>query len=235
MLEWVFGCIVSTAEKARDAAQRCLNLDPPSGAERAWGCLRAALVQQKRWVDLQMASSELDSGVRMAWERLLESKQQLGDDISAIAAAWELDSADQAKGMGLRSHPIPIVEEDRTREAPSVDVKLDPLRQAQGPAGASSLGWLPPRPLRGAGPSKSSNGHLDAASPSPSPVMPPVSPQLQKGSLHRPPPGWHGDRHMLCVLDYEVAAARAEAHLLECLVSIEEQSIKQLDMKIGMV
>ncbi len=33
MLEWVYGSIVSTAEKARDGAKRCLGMMPPTAAE----------------------------------------------------------------------------------------------------------------------------------------------------------------------------------------------------------
>ncbi len=33
VLEWVYGSIVSTAEKARDGAKRCLGMQPPTAAD----------------------------------------------------------------------------------------------------------------------------------------------------------------------------------------------------------
>ena len=42
VLEWVFGSIVSTAEKARDGAKRCLGSVPPSAAEAHATLVRCA-------------------------------------------------------------------------------------------------------------------------------------------------------------------------------------------------
>lgn len=51
ILEWIYGCIVSTAEKARDSAHRCLDLAPPY-TDQAWSCLIAMLDQQQRCLEL---------------------------------------------------------------------------------------------------------------------------------------------------------------------------------------
>lgn len=51
VLEWVYGSIVSTAEKARDGAKRCLGMMPPTAAE--------AHLVLVRWV-----------WVRFKWERV---------------------------------------------------------------------------------------------------------------------------------------------------------------------
>lgn len=48
MLEWVYGSIVSTAEKSRDGAKRQLGLRPPT-AQQAYDNLMRALEDQASW------------------------------------------------------------------------------------------------------------------------------------------------------------------------------------------
>ena len=248
MLEWVFGCIVSTAEKARDAAQRCLNLDPPSGPERAWACLRAALAQQRRWVDLQRASSELEARIGAMPETSGLNEQCVGHP-GVTVTDLDPDLAPPGRINDLKSHPVP--EDDLASPSDSADSAAEQSRQTRG---AGALGWLPPRPPPRGGPSRPSaeaphappppssmsvlapsvSGSLSAAEPmtgtdpKPSTDPPPSAP-------HRLPSGWRGDRHALCVLDHEAATAWAEVHLLDCEISMEEQSIRNLEMKLAMV
>jgi hypothetical protein len=48
VLEWVYGSIVSTAEKSRDGAKRCLGLTPPT-AQQAYDNLVRCLEDQAAW------------------------------------------------------------------------------------------------------------------------------------------------------------------------------------------
>jgi hypothetical protein len=48
VLEWVFGSIVSTAEKSRDGAKRCLGMSPPT-TQQAYDILVACLEDQAAW------------------------------------------------------------------------------------------------------------------------------------------------------------------------------------------
>jgi hypothetical protein len=41
VLEWIYGSIVSTSEKARESAKRQLHTSPPPDANTAWALLRA--------------------------------------------------------------------------------------------------------------------------------------------------------------------------------------------------
>lgn len=58
MLEWVYGTIVSTAEKARDGAKRQLGLRPPT-AQGAFDALLHCLEEQHNWEQRAKASKEL--------------------------------------------------------------------------------------------------------------------------------------------------------------------------------
>lgn len=57
VLEWLYGTIVSTAEKARDAAHRPLGTHPT--VEQALNALKTALEEQSMWEGRAMASREL--------------------------------------------------------------------------------------------------------------------------------------------------------------------------------
>jgi hypothetical protein len=48
VLEWVYGSIVSTAEKSRDGAKRCLGLTPPT-TQQAYDNLVRCLEDQAAW------------------------------------------------------------------------------------------------------------------------------------------------------------------------------------------
>jgi hypothetical protein len=48
VLEWVYGCIISTADKSRDCAQRCLGMTPPS-TQQAYDNLVACLESLAKW------------------------------------------------------------------------------------------------------------------------------------------------------------------------------------------
>ncbi|KAK9841198.1 hypothetical protein WJX74_001758 [Apatococcus lobatus] len=58
VLEWVYGTIVSTAEKARDGAKRSLGFRPPS-AQQAYDQLSAALQDQLNWETRAKQAKEL--------------------------------------------------------------------------------------------------------------------------------------------------------------------------------
>ena len=119
VLEWVYGCIVSTAEKARDAAQRCLSLEAPS-TERAWGCLRGALRQQREWALLAARAQELAGEARAVEERVQAGCVRHGADLSAVEALCRRSTRPEQRQL------------PQQRKADS----------------AESPGWLPPRPAR---------------------------------------------------------------------------------------
>lgn len=58
VLEWVYGTIVSTAEKARDGAKRQLGVRPPT-AQAAFDALMRCLEDQHNWEQRAKASKEL--------------------------------------------------------------------------------------------------------------------------------------------------------------------------------
>jgi hypothetical protein len=58
VLEWVYGTIVSTAEKARDGAKRQLGLRPPT-AQAAFDALLRCLEDQHTWEQRAKSSKEL--------------------------------------------------------------------------------------------------------------------------------------------------------------------------------
>jgi hypothetical protein len=64
VLEWVYGTIVSTAEKARDGAKRQLGLRPPT-AQAAFDALLRCLEEQATWEQRARASKELLNQVRL--------------------------------------------------------------------------------------------------------------------------------------------------------------------------
>jgi hypothetical protein len=48
VLEWVYGGILSTAEKSRDGAKRCLGMSPPT-TQQAYDNLDRCLEDQAMW------------------------------------------------------------------------------------------------------------------------------------------------------------------------------------------
>jgi hypothetical protein len=48
VLEWVYGSIVSTAEKSRDGAKRCLGMSPPT-TQQAYDNLVRCMEDQAAW------------------------------------------------------------------------------------------------------------------------------------------------------------------------------------------
>lgn len=69
VLEWVYGTIVSTAEKARDGAKRQLGLRPPT-AQAAFDALLRCLEEQATWEQRARASKELLNQVRLGGWRV---------------------------------------------------------------------------------------------------------------------------------------------------------------------
>ena len=107
MLEWVYGCIVSTAEKARDASQRSLSFSPLT-VERAWEGLRGALEDQIGWVGLMRGLEALSAELQAADQWLTEEKgrreavlrdmvqtgQQHSESASLTLSGWESSPSD---------------------------------------------------------------------------------------------------------------------------------------------
>jgi hypothetical protein len=73
VLEWVYGTIVSTAEKARDGAKRQLGMRPPT-AQAAFDALLRCLEEQHTWEQRSKASKDL-------LNRMLQSRKE-ADDLS---------------------------------------------------------------------------------------------------------------------------------------------------------
>jgi hypothetical protein len=104
VLEWVYGTIVSTAEKARDGAKRQLGMRPPT-AQAAFDALMRCLEEQHTWEQRAKASKEL-------LNQMLQSRKE-ADDLSkqynlqpnpasssgaSPTAAATTDGADSATG-----------------------------------------------------------------------------------------------------------------------------------------
>jgi hypothetical protein len=66
VLEWVYGTIVSTAEKARDGAKRQLGLRPPT-AQAAFDALLRCLEDQHTWEQRARNSKELLNNMLQVW------------------------------------------------------------------------------------------------------------------------------------------------------------------------
>lgn len=75
VLEWVFGTIVSTAEKARDGAKRQLGLRPPT-AQAAFDALLRCLEDQHTWEQRAKASKELLNQMLHSRKEADELRQQ---------------------------------------------------------------------------------------------------------------------------------------------------------------
>lgn len=73
VLEWVYGTIVSTAEKARDGAKRQLGMRPPT-AQAAFDALMRCLEEQHTWEQRSKASKDL-------LNQMLQSRKE-ADDLS---------------------------------------------------------------------------------------------------------------------------------------------------------
>lgn len=114
VLEWVYGTIVSTAEKARDAARRSLASQPPS-PELAVDALVGALNEQTMWEARAKESRELLAQMLASRKEMAELAEK--HDMRAVtppprgpaaaAAAREGEPAAPADANGDGSAPSP--------------------------------------------------------------------------------------------------------------------------------
>jgi len=96
VLEWVYGTIVSTAEKARDGAKRQLGLRPPT-AQGAFDALLHCLEEQHNWEQRAKASKEL-------LNQMLRSRKEADE----LNKAYNLQSAaGSSSGSNNASSPVP--------------------------------------------------------------------------------------------------------------------------------
>ena len=101
MLEWVYGTIVSTAEKARDGAKRQLGLRPPT-AQAAFDALLRCLEDQATWEGRAKASKELLNQMLQSRKEAdeLRQKYNLAPSAAAAAAGSSSSAAEGAEGEG---------------------------------------------------------------------------------------------------------------------------------------
>eukprot|EP00775_Hariotina_reticulata_P013475 gene13475-13601_t len=97
VLEWVFGSIVSTAEKARDGAKRQLGLRPPS-AQQAHKNLVQCLEQQAELEARAKASKDLLNAMLNSRKEADELSKQYDTKSPADQAAPAAGSGDGAEG-----------------------------------------------------------------------------------------------------------------------------------------
>ncbi|GIL82776.1 hypothetical protein Vretimale_8343 [Volvox reticuliferus] len=123
VLEWVYGSIVSTAEKARDGAKRCLGMSPPTAVD-AHMLLVRALEEQLSWEtrakqckDLlsEMLKSRLEAAelTRQGYDLRPQPKRDLpgmgGEVGQSSPAPLLLEDGTSSLGMcaGMESKPLP--------------------------------------------------------------------------------------------------------------------------------
>jgi hypothetical protein len=97
VLEWVFGSIVSTAEKARDGAKRQLGLRPPS-AQQAHKNLVQCLEQQAELEARAKASKDLLNAMLNSRKEADELGKQYDMKVPADPAAAACGTGDAAEG-----------------------------------------------------------------------------------------------------------------------------------------
>lgn len=128
MLEWVYGCVVSTAEKARDAAQRALGEVPC--AEEAYACLQSALTQQKAW-------ATLGRDVTAVVEDLEDARQELAAACTAhgvsLPAAFREQLEAATSSAADTSAAVPVVGTQQLPQASSSSSGQDHASAAPNP------------------------------------------------------------------------------------------------------
>ncbi|GLC41576.1 hypothetical protein PLESTM_001216400 [Pleodorina starrii] len=125
VLEWVYGSIVSTAEKARDGAKRCLGMQPPSAGD-AHMLLVRALEEHLSWEtrakqckDLlsEMLKSRLEAAelTRQGYDLRPQPKRDLpgmgGEMGQASASPLLLEDGASGLGMGTGAESKPLPDE----------------------------------------------------------------------------------------------------------------------------
>ncbi len=212
VLEWVYGCIVSTAEKARDAAQRDLGFvdlpyfDAPGsggGSEAAsssggaaavafaWACLEEALAAQRQVRLAALGAAKQAECVVEAERRFLDALADRGLSLATLPAHF-CGSAEGPGHLGLFQLSVASSE-------------LRPRQQADGAALACCSG-------------NAAAACRDAAA--------------EAGAAAALLPDC---RLMLVALERQVALSEAQVHRLRCELIVARQKVDGLDMKMAMV
>lgn len=120
VLEWVYGSIVSTAEKARDGAKRQLGLRPPT-AQGAYEALMRCLEDQATWEAKAKASKDL-------LNQMLKSRKEADE----LSKQWDIrpvpkDAAGEVLAAEDVAVPDAVVLRMLAREALLTQAKLHAL------------------------------------------------------------------------------------------------------------
>ena len=245
VLEWVYGCIVSTAEKARDASQRCLSPAGPS-LERAWSCLEDALKLQQGW---QVLLSE----ARTLLEELHAAE-------AAAAAAGVYRRRRTASGVlpQLCDAPADGSAAEHAAGAPSADAaapslvaavddiagreEVCRLLHAWAGNGAQEQAWLLAAAADGVMPAMATAAAtaLATAAASASISLHAEGSSSTQGHaaawlaqpVRQAPLVWPGDEAIACALRLELARIKAATHALVCEASVAGQVLAALGPRL---